>query len=240
MKVLLACDFDHTIINDNSDTWVLQLSSDKVPADIRSRYDIHGSWTDYMDEIFKFLHSKGITPEQIINHMQKIPFVDGMKELLLLQAQSQSVDCIILSDSNKIFINCILEASGLLESIGAVYTNPAEFQENGCLSVSHYHKHGCQLCPVNLCKTEVLQNYLKTCRENGKVYDVVVFVGDGGNDFCPCLNLSERDAVFARKGYRLVRKIEKLTSNKKSNLKPEVKIWESGFEIKSHLESLLK
>ncbi|XP_071952010.1 pyridoxal phosphate phosphatase PHOSPHO2-like [Antedon mediterranea] len=234
MKILLACDFDHTIIDDNSDTWIVQLCPDKtVPSDIKSRYQLHQSWTDYMDEIFKFMHSKDVKPEKILRHMKKIPYVGGMKELLQFQGKTSSIDCVIVSDSNKIFIDCILEDAGLLGSIDAVYTNPAEFH-NGRLSVKHYHEHKCQRCPANLCKNQVLKDHLERCIEVGKLYDVVVVVGDGGNDFCPCTGLREEDMVFARKGYRLEKTINKYIADKQGTLKPTIKIWKHGQEIQTY------
>lgn len=36
-----------------------------------------------------------------------------------------------------------------------------------------------------------------------KYYDKIIYVGDGGNDYCPLLKLSDNDMVFVRSNYRL-------------------------------------
>jgi pyridoxal phosphate phosphatase PHOSPHO2 len=35
------------------------------------------------------------------------------------------------------------------------------------------------------------------------------YVGDGHNDYCPSLRLSERDVIFARTGYKLEKMLKK-------------------------------
>ena len=51
--VLLAFDFDHTIVDANSDVMVCQLAPDgTIPDEIQATYR-HDDWTQYMGEIFK-------------------------------------------------------------------------------------------------------------------------------------------------------------------------------------------
>ena len=47
---------------------------------------------------------------------------------------------------------------------------------------------------------KVLQDYLQSCPES---YSRVVYVGDGRNDLCPVLGLTERDVAVVRKDYSL-------------------------------------
>ena len=63
--------------------------------------------------------------------------------------------------------------------------------------------HGCPRCPANLCKGAELA----LIREEHPGAPVV-YCGDGANDFCPALRLTEADAVLARKGFALDRLIQ--------------------------------
>merc|ERR1712079_944131 len=76
-----------------------------------------------------------------------------------------------------------------------VITNPADFDEPGKLHVRPYHQtlHGCPLCPANLCKGTVLEELRKKCQARR-----VIYVGDGGGDFCPACELGPNDAVLCR------------------------------------------
>ena len=42
-------------------------------------------------------------------------------------------------------------------------------------------------------------------------YDSIVYFGDGGNDFCPAISLSQNDIIMARKNFPLEKKLIQLT-----------------------------
>jgi len=44
-------------------------------------------------------------------------------------------------------------------------------------------------------------------------YDRVVYVGDGRNDLCPVLGLTERDVAVVRKGYPLAKALASTSAN---------------------------
>ncbi|XP_002739219.1 pyridoxal phosphate phosphatase PHOSPHO2-like [Saccoglossus kowalevskii] len=238
-KNLLVFDFDHTLVDGNTDTWILKLLPNaKVPVQIHRHYRMHNSWTDYMAEIMGHMHQLKITPEQIKDCMKEIPFIDGMKDLLMYQAENGSFDCIIVSDSNMVFINTILEATRLEKAVMKVVTNPGHFDDKGCLKIKHYHSHDCDYCPLNLCKREVLWDYIRVQKQGGNGYASVCYVGDGNNDFCPCESLSEKDLVFPRKGFNLLKKITNY-QEKGKKFSPKVFPWVTGFEITEKLKTLL-
>jgi len=82
-QVLVAFDFDHTLINKNSDTYVLRLLPDggDLPPSIRKLYSTTG-WNDYQREVFRHLHSLHVTREQLLSCVAEIPLIEGMRELL--------------------------------------------------------------------------------------------------------------------------------------------------------------
>lgn len=58
-KLLFAVDFDHTLIDENSDIYVKRLAENgELPESIEALYSSTG-WTEYMGVIFEHLHSKG-------------------------------------------------------------------------------------------------------------------------------------------------------------------------------------
>ena len=82
-RVLVAFDLDHTLIDKNSDTYVLRLLPDgrELPTSIKKLYSRSG-WNDYMREVFRYLHSCNVTKEQLLSCVAEIPLVEGMRELL--------------------------------------------------------------------------------------------------------------------------------------------------------------
>ena len=57
----------------------------------------------------------------------------------------------------------------------------------------------CKLCPINMCKSAIVSNFLSTWPD----ITHTVYVGDGGNDLCPVLNLGAGDLACPREGYKL-------------------------------------
>lgn len=82
-RILVAFDFDHTLIDDNSDTYIRRLAPNggQIPAHITKLYSESG-WTKYMDAVFEYLHDNGVTASQLLSCVAEIPLIDGMKELL--------------------------------------------------------------------------------------------------------------------------------------------------------------
>jgi len=82
-RVLIAFDFDHTLIDGNSDTYILRLlpGAGELPVCIKKLYTVH-DWNDYQREVFRYLHLCHVTREQILSCVTEIPFIEGMHELL--------------------------------------------------------------------------------------------------------------------------------------------------------------
>lgn len=173
--------------------------------------------------------------------METIPFTAGMTDLLKFISEQENTHCIVISDSNTIFIDWILNASGLRAAVDQVFTNRATINESGYMEVQHYHCHDCERCPLNLCKRNVLELYLADQFERNVEYQQIFYVGDGGNDFCPTSCLRGCDVVMPRKGYTL----EKLLSRQESQqdcatLRAKVVAWSTGTEILEELKKSLQ
>jgi len=234
-KILLAFDFDHTVMEGNTDVIVQELAGpDGIPEEIKSLYKTTG-WTEYMGQIFAHLHSNGVQQPMIENCMNGIPFVEGMKEMLFGLNQDL-FDVVIISDSNSFFINCILKHFGLSDRIQRVYTNPASFDDDGCLRIKYYHTQDwCSLSTINLCKGSILENHIEESAKNGVEYVTIGYVGDGSNDLCPSLKLRSQDHCFARTGFSLPKKIEKLPEGQ---MQANVVYWKDGHDLKKEFNKL--
>mmetsp|Transcript_6394 Transcript_6394/g.14042 ORF Transcript_6394/g.14042 Transcript_6394/m.14042 type:complete len:217 (+) Transcript_6394:216-866(+) len=136
----------------------------------------------------------GVTKDQIISCVSGIPYFDGCLEAVR-KAHAMAATQVILSDANSTFITAFLERKELGAAITEVFTNPAEFDAAGRLHVKPYHAegHDCELCPTNLCKGRVLEELRAKLRPS-----CVVYVGDGGGDFCPVCDLTSADYVLCR------------------------------------------
>lgn len=78
----------------------------------------------------------------------------------------------------------------------------------------YHEQHFCKISAVNLCKGYVLQQYIaKRATENVK-FKKILYAGDGYNDLCPSLSLTENDYVLPRCNFPLHRfSLEKSASN---------------------------
>ncbi|XP_033762544.1 pyridoxal phosphate phosphatase PHOSPHO2-like [Pecten maximus] len=241
-RLLLAFDFDHTMVDENSDLWVKRLApGGELPQEIEDKYSDDG-WTHYMGTIFQYLHSTGVKQSDIQQCLTEIPLTSGFKQLLD-HAHKQGHECIVISDSNSTFIQYILEHYNLENIVSKVYTNPAEFDTEGCLQIDFYHHQDwCDLSTENLCKGHILTEHIRQQASLGHTYSHVVYVGDGSNDLCPSLTLSDNDYVCPRVNLRLWKKVNAILAGeekyKKYSLKAKVLEWESGTEILKLIKEL--
>ena len=203
MKNLVVFDFDRTMINGNIDTIILDLKSslrDRL-IDWRQNTPV---WTDFMASIFEEMNSSGVTREDIERTVRDAELFPSVLKICQFLSTQDNTDLIVLSDANDLFINLVLESNNLSHMFKNVFSNPAKFDDHGCVCISHYHSHSCDRCPANLCKGTVLKTFTQE-----KMYSRIIYFGDGRGDVCPCLSLSEQDVAFAREGYPLAKELRK-------------------------------
>lgn len=241
MKTLVVFDFDHTLVDNNSDTWVVRCAPDQsLPDWLTSSYK-KGRWTEYMGRVMTYIGENAVTKEAIQREMEAIPFTHGMIELLTFITHNKSeIDCIVVSDANSLFIDWILHGAGVRSAVDQILSNPASFDERGFMTVQCHHSHQCTRCPVNMCKRKVLEDFLSEQAGVGVEYQKVFYAGDGGNDLCPAWCLRVGDVVLPRRGYTLEKLLERLQNgqvNQEVELKPRVLPWTSGLEILEELKT---
>ena len=62
-----------------------------------------------------------------------------MKNLLEVSVKELGATVIIISDSNSVFISHILQANELENLVDKVFTNPAQWSQDGRLTIKPYH-----------------------------------------------------------------------------------------------------
>jgi len=237
---LLVFDFDCTIIHVDGDDEVQKLHPEgKIPesSELHGLYSSVG-WTKFMGGVFKLLHEHKIKKEAILNLMESLEFIPGMEDLIRKSVGEHNAKVIIISDSNSVFINHILQHKKLDHLVDVVFTNPASWTEEGLLEIQPYHHQThCDLSTQNLCKGTILEDYISS---QSVKFSFIGYVGDGGNDFCPALRLSEKDLVCVREGYSLQKQIPKHKEQKGLEIKSEIQYWKSGHQILARFEEKVK
>lgn len=177
---MIVFDFDHTVVEDNTDIVVRDLvANEKISDDVRKLFTVSG-WIPYMQAIFHILHANNITKSQIKATVEQIPEVIGLKDLIRKLHQTGNADIVIISDSNSVFINYWCEFHGMTQYIKKIYTNEAQFIENDVLKIQPFHHQTtCELSSVNLCKGDILEEIAKNeFEQNNVFYSKVFYIGE--------------------------------------------------------------
>jgi len=195
---LVVWDFDWSLVNENSDTYVIERldPSGRIWADAEKKLRRGTEWTPLMDWALGQLHDAGHTLQALSDALVTIPVLDGALAAVTA-ARAAGAEQRILSDANDMYIASILESRGIANIFSVVETNPTSSGADGRLRVRPHQPdaapHGCPHCPPNLCKGAVLERWLSElspCR--------CVYVGDGSGDYCPATRLRAGDVVLAR------------------------------------------
>ncbi|KAL8040331.1 hypothetical protein ABFX02_10G090500 [Erythranthe guttata] len=204
-EIVVIFDFDRTLIEDDSDRWVVtNMGLTQLFNQLRPTLP----WNSLMDRMLEELHIRGKTIEEISDCLKSMPLHPHVIEAIK-SAHALGCDLKIVSDSNMFYIKTILEHHGIYECFSEITTNPSVV-DNRRLRISPFSPspHGCDLCPPNLCKGRVLDRIQASTIESGRKRRLI-YVGDGMNDFCPTLKLVERDCVMPRKNFPLWNRIMK-------------------------------
>ena len=85
---------------------------------------------------------------------------------------------------------------------------------SGMLSIEPFTwQDHCKLSTANICKGDILDKYIKRRSEDSVEFTVVAYAGDGHNDLCAMARLGENSLLFPRKGYRIMKSLEKYKMN---------------------------
>lgn len=239
---MVAFDFDNTIAIENTDIIIRNLvfpTSEEIPSNYYDVYKEFG-WTRYMQSIFDELHKQHINQDDIVKAIQAIPEMPGILNLIK-ELKKLNFDIIIISDSNEVFINEWLEFNNIKELVNVIFTNTAKFDDLGLLNILPYHyQTDCPNCTTSICKGKILNQFKNEKIEKNINYKRVLYVGDGGNDYCPVLQLAECDYGCARDGFPLAKKLNRLPENDEINVKATILYWKDGYELLEQILLIIK
>ncbi|XP_054808137.1 thiamine phosphate phosphatase-like protein [Prosopis cineraria] len=233
-NIVVVFDFDRTIIDDDSDRWVVkEMGLTQIFNELRSTLP----WTPLMDTMMKELHSQGIRTKDIAECLKKVLLHPSIIAAIK-SAHALGCDLWIISDANMFFIETILEHHGILGCFSQVNTNPTHVDEEGRLHIIPFHNssmapHNCHLCPSNMCKGLVIDKIRGSLPEKKRR---LIYVGDGTGDYCPTLRLEGGDFVMPRRKYPLWNRI----FSNREQVNAQVHEWSSGEELEGVLSSLIK
>jgi len=234
---LYAFDFDHTIVDQNSDSAVMEIIHDPIPENLQRLYD-GTNWTEYMDKIFRFVADEGGSFDVIASKIAMLKPTDGMIPLLQRIASSRNNNpnskFVIVSDANTFFIQTYLNSRNPPLIPDAIITNQATKTDEGYLKLTPYeHQQTCPLCPRNLCKGQALQRYIDLKGPFHRVY----YTGDGGNDVCAARTLTENDVVFVRRNFAMEKIIAHGTwKGQTIEIKARIVYWDDANVIEDEMD----
>ncbi|KAJ3303764.1 Phospho-2-dehydro-3-deoxyheptonate aldolase AroG [Kappamyces sp. JEL0829] len=235
MSVLFALDFDTTIVEEDSDYYILKALAPDLVEEMTREWTNGAQWTDLCHRMVGKLHEKGFTPEQLNAALRSIAFNPAMKSALEVAASHGHV--LIISDANTVYIDEISRGYGFKDYVSAVVTNPGYYDEYGRLHIKRHttdDAHSCTRCPVNLCKGRELAKYVAG---HPSTFQKRVYVGDGSNDFCPSRTLDGYDYVLPRKGYALSKLL--LDPENRRQIKARVLEWETADDVLRYFRDIV-
>lgn len=232
-QIVVVFDFDRTIIDGDSDNWVVtQMGLTQLFQELISTMP----WNSLMNRMMEELHLQEKTIEDIAQCLKQMP-LDSHIISAIKAAHSMGCDLRLVSDANQFFIETILKQHQLLDYFTEIITNPTQV-DDGQLRIVPYHdfrlsSHGCTRCPSNMCKGMILERIQVKADENGK--KTFIYLGDGGGDYCPCLRLGRDDHVMPRKGFPLWDRIQ----SNPSLVQAKIHEWSSAEQLERILIPLI-
>lgn len=232
-NIVVVFDFDKTIIDCDSDNWVL----DELGfTDLFNQILPTMPWNSTMDRMMKEMHGKGVTINDIVEVLKRTP-VHSRIIPAIKHAYDAGCDLRILSDANRFFIETILKHHGMEEYFSEIHTNPGYVNEEGRLRISPHHdfttnRHGCGcvLCPPNMCKGIVMEKLISQAEDQTFIY-----LGDGNGDYCPSMKLRKGDYCMPRKNFPLWHVI----SSNPELISANIDEWADGGDLECVLFSLI-
>lgn len=227
-----------SLVDQDTDRYVHECLAPSLRAELQRRKKSE-QFTDLCADLLLKLHAQGATPDDIRTALQTLPFHPGVKRgVSNLKAAGQTT-FFLLSNSNTVYIDTILRHHNLSSLFDEIVTNPASFSPEGALVLNRRvlatdaQQHGCTVgCSANMCKGAELEAFLQ--RHGGRnAFERIIYVGDGGNDYCPVLRLQNHDLAFVRKFRGLQTRIAK-----EGNVKAGIKYWNGAWELEGYLNEL--
>jgi pyridoxal phosphate phosphatase PHOSPHO2 len=160
MARTIIWDFDWSLVNENTDTWVFleQPGGDEEWAYLKERCRQGVQWTRLMDEMLLRHWERGRTVADLVAALCCIPIFpehieavriarcwylfmrnlprNGLCEFVCRRHRRAGARQFIVSDANSFYIDVILQHHGISDCFDGVFTNPAEVITVGASTAS--------------------------------------------------------------------------------------------------------
>lgn len=233
---IVVFDFDKTIIDIDSDNWVV----DELGfTDLFNLLLPTMPWNSLMDRMMAEMHEQGVTIHDIAEVLYRVPIHPRVVPTIK-SAYSAGCELRVVSDANQFFIETILDNLGIRGCFSEINTNPSYIDEEqqtggGRLRIKPFatSPHGCNgVCPPNMCKGVVIDRILSQNPEKR-----IIYLGDGAGDYCPSLRLRQGyDVVMPRKNYP----VWELIVAKPELIRAEIHEWNDGQDLETVLLALIE
>ena len=238
-KMLLIFDFDETIVDKDSVYEQTNMTLSKEEYEKILEMD-KIDFIDTFNYFFKRMKDIGLSLKDINSNLEKLELSPKMKELFdYLRKNKSKYEMIILSGDIDYSIKHVLKYHGFLDLFDDFILNKAIIQDEKSERLLFVPRdqfpHSCDLCISSQCKGLELKKYLE--KNKDKKYSKIIFVCDGGNDFCPSKKILKKgDIVFPRVEHGLYRKLfeRKLINELDCDVYP----WKNADEIIEKLEKI--
>ncbi|KAL9243538.1 hypothetical protein vseg_017413 [Gypsophila vaccaria] len=233
--IVVIFDFDKTIIDVDSDNWVVdELGFTEVFDSLLPTMP----WNTLMDTMMNVMHERGVTIDRIVEVLTRVP-VHPRVVTAIKAAHVLGCDLRVVSDANTFFIDIVLTHLGLRDCFSEINTNPSYVDDEGRLKILPHHEdfinssHGCcNPCPPNMCKGDVIKRILREESNNKKI----IYLGDGSGDYCPSLKLRAGDHVMPRKKFPAW----DLISSNQGLIRAKIHEWSNGDDLDQVLLSIIQ
>ncbi|KAF2323530.1 hypothetical protein GH714_035936 [Hevea brasiliensis] len=175
--IVVVFDFDKTIIDVDSDNWVI----DELGfTDLFNQLLPTMPWNSLMDRMMKELRSQGKTIDDIVEVLKRTPIHPRIVPAIQ-SAHALGCELRIVSDANLFFIETILKHLGLRDYFSEINTNSGFVDEEGRLRIPYHDftrsSHGCSRCPPNMCKGLIIERIQASLAKEGN--KKIIYLGDG-------------------------------------------------------------
>jgi 2,3-diketo-5-methylthio-1-phosphopentane phosphatase len=169
---VVVFDFDHSLIDVNSDTFVPERLGSRELMEFLKAEQRSMQWTRLMAAVALRLHSEGVSRSSITSALAAMPVFPEVLQAIREAKEEAKAELHIVSDANTVYICDFLEARGIHSHFSSVTTNPASYDGEGRLVIRPYHPfedkpHGCARCPVNMCKGSIIDSLGLSWEEGG-------------------------------------------------------------------------
>lgn len=229
---LILFDFDWTVIDCNSDTWIPEKLTPQIIPYFNELRNKNTQWTELMVCFSFVVHALTLYIQQMLLKRMSVEYKITIKQIrqclttcpidphmlqIFRDLKKMGNVVHIISDANTMFIDTILDHHGVRDCVASIISNPGVIARHERLAIEYLHvtklcgeteetRHTCITCPINMCKGAIVEQIIKARNTDG----VTVYVGDGGNDYCAVTKLSlDHDFVFARRDYALHQRLQK-------------------------------